>query len=233
MLIKCPKCGQECEVITDYDATEFNFTCPNCQKEIVVVKNNQLNSENSTNKDTSSIIDYSNQRKDNMKYYKIMFFLAAMVFVLVLTCPNKNDHKEALKSRLSTFVNENSSSNDEIFGVNLGSLVFSGIAELVLENKLTVKNYYLFSIGEINIDGNKKVVSFGILKYVFTPNANQLNLHDSYDDKEGDTYGDDRNVIEEEDPSFEEESPSIDEWENISDNPNSDDDIYSSSDEEE
>lgn len=44
----------------------------------------------------------------------------------------------------------------------------SGVVNMAVSQFLDVDNYYLFSIGTINIEGKSRAVSFGILSHVFT-----------------------------------------------------------------
>ena len=173
MFIRCPQCGQECDIVVEYDTKDFNYTCPYCKEEVVVVKNNQSHSDTCNNNESPSVIVYNQNKKNNTKSTKRWVFFVAIVFLLVLTCPDKNDHKEAIKSKVTTLLNNNNSSDGEILGISLASLLAKGIAELILESSFTVKNYYIFSIGEVYIGGEHKEISFGILKHVFTPGVNQ------------------------------------------------------------
>lgn len=56
----------------------------------------------------------------------------------------------------------------------LGSMIGTGIGELVIDNMLKVDNYFVCSIGTITFDGETKVVSVGVLNHVFTPGKEDL-----------------------------------------------------------
>ena len=107
---------------------------------------------------------------------KFFITLAILLVVLagvgVVTCPDKQAHKDAIMSVINEKINESvskdSSEGDEgiaIFASSLGS----GIVGYVLDNRLTVKNHFVFSTGEFNkLDGTSERLSVGVFGHVFT-----------------------------------------------------------------
>ena len=107
---------------------------------------------------------------------KFFITLAILLVVLagvgVVTCPDKQAHKDAIMSVINEKINESvskdSSEGDEgiaLFASSLGS----GIAGYVLDNRLTVKNHFVFSTGELNkLDGSSERLSVGVFGHVFT-----------------------------------------------------------------
>ena len=95
--------------------------------------------------------------------------LAVAFFVLAFTCPDKEAHSEAITYKVSIVVNEkiDNGENENPLGF-LGSMYVSKIIGEVLESRLKVNNYLIFSTGEINYKGEVKTISFGILNHVFT-----------------------------------------------------------------
>lgn len=107
---------------------------------------------------------------------KFFITLAILLVVLagvgVVTCPDKQAHKDAIMSVINEKINESvskdSSEGDEgiaLFASSLGS----GIVGYVLDNRLTVKNHFVFSTGELNkLDGTSERLSVGVFGHVFT-----------------------------------------------------------------
>lgn len=107
---------------------------------------------------------------------KFFITLAILLVVLagvgVVTCPDKRAHKDAIMSVINEKINESvskdSSEGDEgiaLFASSLGS----GIVGYVLDNRLTVKNHFVFSTGELNkLDGTSERLSVGVFGHVFT-----------------------------------------------------------------
>ena len=56
----------------------------------------------------------------------------------------------------------------------LGSVLGSGIAEIVIDKKLFVDNYFVCSIGRIVFEGEEKIVSVGCFNHVFTMPEDKL-----------------------------------------------------------
>ena len=86
-------------------------------------------------------------------FITIAILLVVLAGVGVVTCPDKQAHKDAIMSVINEKINESvskdSSEGDEgiaLFASSLGS----GIVGYVLDNRLTVKNYFVFSTGELN-----------------------------------------------------------------------------------
>lgn len=112
-----------------------------------------------------------------MKKIIAAVIIVGVVLLLAITCPDKTAHQEAIRDSISQAyndkVNESMSEKDasdqlvQGFAM-LGNMFVDRIVESVLDTRLSVKNYVLFSVGTVYIDGDSKTVSFGILNNVFT-----------------------------------------------------------------
>ena len=109
---------------------------------------------------------------------KLLFTLLVVVAlgaVAALTCPKKQDHKDALMSVVNESIN-NRLKEDNLEG--LGSIVGSigsGITGAYLDNRLVVKDRFICSVGEIQaLKGEVKKVSFGLFGHVFPLNKKDL-----------------------------------------------------------
>lgn len=112
-----------------------------------------------------------------MKKVIATIIIVGAVLLLAMTCPDKTAHQEAIRDSISQAFNdkmnermsEEDASNKLVQGfAMLGNMFVDKLVETVLDTKLTVKNYVLFSVGTVYHDGNSKTVSFGILNNVFT-----------------------------------------------------------------
>ena len=105
----------------------------------------------------------------------IILVLVAITGICVVTCPDKASHSAALKEVLNTALTEELSSSESDAGaVMLGSMIGTGLGGFVIDNLLKVDNYFVCSIGTITYNGETKVVSFGVLNHVFTPDKEDL-----------------------------------------------------------
>ena len=95
----------------------------------------------------------------------------------VMTCPDKQAHKDAIMSVVNEKINEELQTNDEEYqGLSaLFGTLGSGIAGRVVDNRLVVKNHFLWSTGEFqNFDGEYQRVSVGVFGHIFTFNKQDL-----------------------------------------------------------
>ena len=112
---------------------------------------------------------------------KILIAILAVLIVgaaaAVLTCPDKQAHKDAIMSVINEKINEELKTDDDdwqglsaIFG-SLGS----GIASGIVDNRLVVKNHFLWSTGEFqNLEGEYNQISVGLFGHIFTFNKEDL-----------------------------------------------------------
>jgi hypothetical protein len=150
--MKCPNCNVE---VSD-DAT----FCPKCGAKLdgtEMPKENNASSEN------------GNSFHLSKKIITIAVIVIAII-ILALSCPNKQTHVEALNNAIMTYLTESMSKDSTMtkdgsdeFATGLAS----SIVPKVLNSKLNVNNYFLFSLGEFTDEGKTKTVSFGILGHVF------------------------------------------------------------------
>ena len=95
----------------------------------------------------------------------------------VVTCPDKQAHKDAIMAVVNEKINEELKTDDaDLQGLSalFGSLG-SGIASGIVDNRLVVKNHFLWSTGEFqNLDGDFEQVSVRVFGHIFTFNKEDL-----------------------------------------------------------
>ena len=84
-----------------------------------------------------------------------------LLLVAIATCPDKQDHAEAIQKN----VMEEYDPGDNSLTTALGNFVLGA----ALNETLKVKNYWVFSIGKIHnpFTGESKTVSYGLFGHVF------------------------------------------------------------------
>lgn len=111
------------------------------------------------------------------KILAIVIVLAAL-FLMVLTCPKKPAHVEAMKEAVTEYIDSNvlsSQTDNTQKGVAfLVSLFAPKLVGTFLESQLEVDDYFVLSVGHISFDGEDHVVSLGVLNHVFTFDKNDL-----------------------------------------------------------
>ena len=126
------------------------------------------------------VIVYS-ERKSNKGcgcggcFTRFVIFITALVFLLALTCPDRNDHEEAIKYVITNAVDDmlRESMPENELGVAYVSSITSQIIEESIKN-IRVDKYFIVSIGEVYDKGEHKVISVGILNHVFTADEKEV-----------------------------------------------------------
>ena len=100
------------------------------------------------------------------KFFIIVIIIVLVAGVCVITCPNKQAHKDAIMELVNSKLNKELDKSVEADGAVFVSALGSKIIEFVLDNRLEVKNYFVCSIGLLGSE--KKTITFGLLGHVFT-----------------------------------------------------------------
>lgn len=105
----------------------------------------------------------------------LLIFTLIIVFIAgfcVVSCPDKEAHSEAIMENVNELIDKEATkdiTNDDEKALALfASSLVSGISNLVIDSRLSVDNYFLFSVGKVTFDGESKIVSVGLLNHVFT-----------------------------------------------------------------
>lgn len=96
--------------------------------------------------------------------------LGAFLLIAIFTNPNRDMHKEELKSKFiesyQKSLEANSTLNNNGFET-LGNLLGTSLINTLIENNVSCDNYLLFSITKITYKGESKSIGFGFLGKVF------------------------------------------------------------------
>lgn len=104
-----------------------------------------------------------------VKVVVLVVILFAILLAMV-TCPGKEAHVEAVKAAVTGYVDDKvtEKQEDNSAMLFLGTLLASKLAEMFLDTKMEVKNYFVFSVGQITFEGKTRTVSIGAFNHVFT-----------------------------------------------------------------
>ena len=131
------------------------------------------------------IIEDTTQEKSsknsNRKWW-IMLIIIAIVGLFAVTCPDKQRHREAISSEVSTAITHSLMSHLGSFGTSnkvavLGNMFVSKLVDYAIDSNMDVQNFLVLSIAKTEIDGKSRVMSVGALNNVWV-------LFDSNDLKE-------------------------------------------------
>jgi len=100
-----------------------------------------------------------------------LLVILGLCIIAVVTCPDRQAHKDAMMDVINTSIHHsmNSSDPDDTGLSSLFGSLGSNIASFFFDDRLSVKNYFVCSIGLFtDIDEESKPISFGIFGHVFT-----------------------------------------------------------------
>ena len=102
---------------------------------------------------------------------KFLIFLLVVLgigAVAVVTCPDKEAHKDAIlnvvKEALADEVN--TGSENDLSGILAG--IGSSVSGWIIDKGLTVENHFVYSVGKFANGDEPKTVSVGVFGHIFT-----------------------------------------------------------------
>ena len=103
------------------------------------------------------------------KHLKLVI-VSIILIVAALTNPSQEKHKEVVKNKLNSHMQQSITNNPKIntgLGHALGGAIFGGLVNGVVEIIVSRENYVLFSTTKINWAGQTKVIGVGAFGYVY------------------------------------------------------------------
>lgn len=122
-----------------------------------------------------SIDDYliaKDKSKSQLRRGLLITILSVMgiAFVMVLSCPKKEQHLETITDIVLSLASEQA--DPEI--VALGRMFGNPITTGMIKAYVNVDDYYLVSVGRIDYDGSKRLVSVGAFGHIFTASKKRI-----------------------------------------------------------
>lgn len=107
-----------------------------------------------------------------------LLIFAGIALAMVVTCPDSEAHKNAFKEAANEAVQQelNSASNSNDFTAALGGLIGNYFVDNLVDSRMSVKNYFVCSIGYLNqLNGSEpQMVTIGLFNHIFAPTAEQI-----------------------------------------------------------
>lgn len=100
----------------------------------------------------------------------IVIVLVAFLIIAIFTNPNKDTHKEEVKSKFTESYQKSLEANSTSGNSGLealGNLLGTSLINTFIENNVSCDNYLLFSITKITYEGESKSIGLGFLANVF------------------------------------------------------------------
>ena len=178
MIVKCPNCSREFGFEVGKDVVEFGFTCPNCKSELIVTDNKEVVLSSQQVKPQTTSYSVHVQPATSKRHFgcftKTVLILAVAFILLIFTCPDSRAHKEKIQSVVTSAVDDMLREQDNPLLIVIGTMASTKIVEMAVTDKITVDNYFLFSFGYFYNEGERQLVSIGILNHVFTLSEDQV-----------------------------------------------------------
>ena len=107
---------------------------------------------------------------------KLLVFLAVLVVIgvaLIATCPNRDQHRDTIKSVLSAVINAEMDQKASENGISetvasIGTALAVSAVDTYLNTNLVVRDRTFYNVGMVSIEGELRPVSLGIFNHVFT-----------------------------------------------------------------
>ena len=102
---------------------------------------------------------------------KFLIFLLVVLgigAVAVVTCPDKEAHKEAIQNVVKEALDDEIDTNAENSLGAVLSTLGSSVSGWIIDKGLTVENHFVYSVGKFSDGKEPKTVSVGVFGHVFT-----------------------------------------------------------------
>ena len=103
---------------------------------------------------------------------KLIFLIGLLVVIgvtLMMTCPDRAAHYEAVKGVASEVINaEMNESKVEETMASIGTVLAINVVDAYLKSNLIVRDHTFYNVGVITYDGDFRMVSVGVFNHVFT-----------------------------------------------------------------
>ena len=104
--------------------------------------------------------------------------LLCIAGVCIVTCPDRHAHKDTLmalvNNKINTEVNKAELGDElSLLGSSLGLKLVGNI----LDNRLEVKNHFVYSVGILQKESGPQTVSVGVLGHVFTASQEKFDAY--------------------------------------------------------
>ena len=105
------------------------------------------------------------RKTGNKKWWALVITLI-VIMLLAVTCPSKDDHKDALSGDISTAVTNTIVGQQNIWQL-VGNFFVSKIVDATLDSNLKYSNYLVCSVTRAELNEKKSILSIGVLSHVF------------------------------------------------------------------
>ena len=133
----------------------------------------QTIADNPENKEAAEevTLETAVRKKSHSGAWIALIVVVGLLMVLTATCPTKQQHRDTIKDSVASALTKSFLTEDGLLGAIYKiaqEQLFGSAIDRVVDNSLTYHNYVVFSKCDIDIEGESKPVSYGVLGHVFT-----------------------------------------------------------------
>jgi hypothetical protein len=117
------------------------------------------------------------QEKRHTFKWVALILLVIIILAMIISNPDKDDHREAIKEQISMAISKQLPSGDDFISSGfqmMGKLIARNVIDAALDSELAYHNYILFSKSTVKWNGKSHTVSYGFMGHVFTANADDV-----------------------------------------------------------
>ena len=125
---------------------------------------------------TDSQLAHGQEKRHTLKWVALIF-LVIIVLAMVISNPDKDDHREAIKEQISMAISKQLPGGDDFLSSGfqmMGKLIARNVIDAVLDSEMVYHNYILFSKSTVKWNGRSHTVSYGVFGHVFTVNEDDV-----------------------------------------------------------
>lgn len=102
------------------------------------------------------------------KSYLVVIIITLILLIAVLTNPNPERHREAVKTEINAYMQKTIKDNgSEAEGQALGALLGGALIDRMVESVVSTSNYLIFSTTKVTWEGKTRVIGFGVFGNVY------------------------------------------------------------------
>lgn len=108
------------------------------------------------------------------KSYVYSAIAVLIIFIAVFTNPNPERHKEAVKNKVNSYIQQSmkesmngTENNTAQAGKALGMMLAGAFIDKIIDNLVSTDNYVLFSTTKITWDGKTEIIGIGAFGNVY------------------------------------------------------------------
>lgn len=155
MILKCPHCGEQYEILSKGPLAGFTMKCHTCGTEISADADVRIMPLG------SAYVTAPQQQGKISRWKWVLSILAIIVAIMMLTRPSKEKHAEKVREIAMQVMNQNMLDKDGVTQ-DLAFLFGPWIMDRFMDVGLQIDDYFLFNVGRIKYEDLDWPITVGL-----------------------------------------------------------------------